>query len=322
MEALSERDRRRTMPNELALFSGNANRPLAQEIADYLGLRLGDALVGRFKDGEIQVSVHENVRGVDAFIIQPTGPPAENLFELLVTIDAMKRASAHRITAVIPYFGYARQDRKDRPRVAITAKLVANLLTVAGADRVLTMDLHAPQIQGFFDIPLDHIYAAPVLLRYFDQHGGDDLVVMSPDSGSIKMGRAFAKRLGAALGFVDKRRPKPDAAEVMNVVGDVDGKHVIMVDDIINTGTSLIEAAAAIRKLGARRITAGATHAMFAGDAVEKLEESIIEEIVVTNTLPHGKMSSGKIKVLSVAELLGEAIDRIHGEKSVSSLFV
>jgi ribose-phosphate pyrophosphokinase len=310
------------MPNELALFSGNANRALAQEIADYLGLRLGEADVGRFKDGEIQISVHENVRGVDAFIVQPTGPPAENVFELLVMIDAMKRASAHRITAVIPYFGYARQDRKDRPRVAITAKLVANLLTVAGADRVLTMDLHAPQIQGFFDIPLDHIYAAPVLLRYFDQHGGNDLVVMSPDIGSIKMGRAFAKRLGGSLGFVDKRRPRPDAAEVMNVVGDVEGKHVIMVDDIINTGTSLIEAAAAIRKLGASKVTAGATHAMFAGDAVARLEESTIEEIVVTNTLPHGKLSSAKIKVLSVAELLGEAIDRIHGEKSVSSLFV
>jgi ribose-phosphate pyrophosphokinase len=310
------------MSNDLALFTGNANRALAEEIAEYLDLRLGDALVGRFKDGEIQVSIHENVRGVDAFIVQPTGPPAENLLELLVMIDAMKRASARRITAVIPYFGYARQDRKDRPRVAITAKLVANLLTVAGADRVLTMDLHAPQIQGFFDIPLDHIYAAPVLLRYFDRREGNDLVVMSPDIGSIKMGRAFAKRLGASLGFVDKRRPKPDAAEVMNVVGEVEGKHVIMVDDIINTGTSLIEAAHAITKLGATAITAGATHALFSEDAVERLQASPIAEIVVTNTLAHDGLAAAKIRVLSVAELLGEAIDRIHTEKSVSSLFV
>jgi len=310
------------MPDELALFSGNANPSLSREIAEYLGLRLGEALVGRFKDGEIRVSISENVRGVDAFVVQPTGPPAENLLELLVMIDAMKRASARRITAVVPYFGYARQDRKDRPRVAITAKLVANLLTVAGADRVLTMDLHAPQIQGFFDIPLDHIYAAPVLLRYFDQHSDGDLVLMAPDIGSIKMGRAFAKRLGASLGFVDKRRPKPDAAEVMNVVGDVEGKHVIMVDDIINTANSMIEAATAIKRLGAKKITAGATHAMFAAGAIDKLQASAIEEIVVTNTLAHPDLGANKIKVLSVAELLGEAIDRIHGEKSVSSLFV
>ncbi|MFH1502953.1 MAG: ribose-phosphate pyrophosphokinase [Candidatus Eisenbacteria bacterium] len=310
------------MPNELALFSGNANRPLAEEIAEYLGLRLGDAHVGRFKDGEIRVSIHDNVRGVDAFVVQPTAPPADNLFELLVMIDAIRRASARRITAVIPYFGYARQDRKDRPRVAITAKLVANLLAVAGADRVLTMDLHAPQIQGFFDIPLDHIYAAPVLLRYFDRHGEGDLVVMAPDIGSIKMARAFAKRLGASLGFVDKRRPRPDAAEVMNVVGEVEGKHVIMVDDIISTGTSLIEATTAMKKLGARRVTAGATHGVFAGEAVEDLSNSLIEEIVVTNTLDRGGSLPRKIRVLSVAELLGEAIDRIHGEKSVSSLFV
>jgi len=310
------------MPDELALFTGNANPTLSREIAEYLGLRVGEAFVGRFRDGEIRVSISENVRGVDAFVVQPTGPPAENLLELLVMIDAMRRASARRITAVIPYFGYARQDRKDRPRVAITAKLVANLLAVAGADRVLTMDLHAPQIQGFFDIPLDHIYAAPVLLRYFDQHSDEDLVLMAPDIGSIKMVRAFAKRLGASLGFVDKRRPKPDSAEVMNVVGEVEGKHIIMVDDIINTGNSMIEAAAAIKKLGASKITAGATHAMFAPGAVESLEASAIEEIVVTNTLAHSDLGVEKIKVLSVAELLGEAIDRIHGEKSVSSLFV
>ena len=310
------------MPNDLALFSGNANLPLAEEIADYLGLRLGDALVGRFADGEIRVSIHENVRGVDAFVVQPTAPPAENLLELLVMLDALRRASARRITAVIPYFGYARQDRKDRPRVPITAKLVANLVAVAGADRVLTMDLHAPQVQGFFDIPLDHIYAAPVLLRYFDQHSTDDLVVMAPDIGSIKMGRAFAKRLGASLGFVDKRRPRPDAAEVMNVVGDVEGKHVIMIDDIINTGNSMIEAAVAVKRLGAKKITAGATHALFAESAVQDLNASPIEEIVVTNTLHREGLTGGKIKILSVAELLGEAIDRIHGEKSVSSLFV
>ncbi len=310
------------MPNELGLFSGNANTALAEEIAGYLGLRLGEAAVGRFRDGEISVSISENVRGMDAFVVQPTAPPAENLFELLIMVDALKRASARRITAVLPYFGYARQDRKDRPRVAITAKLVANLLTVAGADRILTMDLHAPQIQGFFDIPMDHIYAAPVLLRYFDEHAGSDLVVMAPDIGSIKMGRAFAKRLGASLGFVDKRRPRPDATEVMNVVGDVDGKHVIMIDDIISTGSSMIEAATAVTKLGAVKVTAGATHALFAEGAVEALTNSVIQEIVVTNTLSSERPGSDKIRILSVAELLGEAIDRIHGEKSVSSLFI
>jgi len=310
------------MPNDLGLFTGNANRALAEEIAGYLGMRLGEAAVGRFRDGEISVSISENVRGVDAFVVQPTAPPAENLLELLIMIDALRRASARRITAVIPYFGYARQDRKDRPRVAITAKLVANLVTVAGADRVLTMDLHAPQIQGFFDIPMDHIYAAPVLLRYFDEHAGDDLVVMAPDIGSIKMGRAFAKRLGADLGFVDKRRPRPDATEVMNVVGEVEGKHVIMVDDIISTGSSMIEGAAAILRMGARKVTAGATHALFSEGAVEALDASDIEEVVVTNTLNTDRTGSDKIRTLSVAELLGEAIDRIHGEKSVSSLFV
>ena len=310
------------MPNELGLFSGNANPALAEEIAGYLGLRVGEATVGRFRDGEIRVSISENVRGMDAFVIQPTAPPAESLLELLIMLDALRRASARRITAVIPYFGYARQDRKDRPRVAITAKLVANLLTVAGADRVLTMDLHAPQIQGFFDIPMDHIYAAPVLLRYFDEHAGNDLVVMAPDIGSIKMGRAFAKRLGASLGFVDKRRPRPDATEVMNVVGEVAGKHVIMIDDIISTGSSMIEGASAIMRMGASKVTAGATHALFAEGAVETLDDSIIEEIVVTNTLSTERAKSDKIRTLSVAELLGEAIDRIHGEKSVSSLFV
>jgi ribose-phosphate pyrophosphokinase len=310
------------MPNDIMVFSGNANNALALEIAEYLGLKLGEALVGRFSDGEIRVSIAENVRGVDAFVIQPTNPPAENLLELLVMIDALKRASARRITAVIPYFGYARQDRKDRPRVPITAKLVANLLTTAGANRLLTMDLHASQIQGFFDIPLDHIYAAPVLLRYFDKHASGDLVIMAPDVGSIKMGRAFAKRLGASLGFVDKRRPRPDATEVMNVVGDVDGKHVIMVDDIINTGNSMIQGAAAIRKLGAKRITAGATHALFSENAISRLTGSEIEEIVVTNTISHQGHSGDTVVELSVAELLGEAIDRIHGERSVSSLFV
>jgi len=310
------------MPNDIMVFSGNANNALALEIAEYLGLKLGEALVGRFSDDEIRVSIAENVRGVDAFVIQPTNPPAENLLELLVMIDALKRASARRITAVIPYFGYARQDRKDRPRVPITAKLVANLLTTAGANRLLTMDLHASQIQGFFDIPLDHIYAAPVLLRYFDKHASGDLVIMAPDVGSIKMGRAFAKRLGASLGFVDKRRPRPDATEVMNVVGDVDGKHVIMVDDIINTGNSMIQGAAAIRKLGAKRITAGATHALFSENAISRLTGSEIEEIVVTNTISHQGHSGDTVVELSVAELLGEAIDRIHGERSVSSLFV
>jgi len=310
------------MPNDIMLFSGNANSALSKEIAEYLDLKLGDALVGRFSDGEIRVSIAENVRGVDAFVIQSTNPPAENLLELLVMIDALKRASARRITAVIPYFGYARQDRKDRPRVPITAKLVANLLTTAGANRLLTMDLHASQIQGFFDIPLDHIYAAPVLLRYFDKHSAGELVVMAPDVGSIKMGRAFAKRLGASLGFVDKRRPRPDATKVMNVVGDVEGKHVIMVDDIINTGNSMIQAAAALRKLGAKRITAGATHALFSENAINRLAESEIEEIVVTNTVSREAHSGDRIIELSVAELLGEAIDRIHGERSVSSLFI
>ena len=310
------------MPDELKLFTGNANRRLAEEICSYLGLPIGEADVTAFKDGEISVSISENVRGIDTFVVQPTAPPAENLLELLMMIDALKRASARRITAVIPYFGYARQDRKDRPRVPITAKLVANLVTVAGASRVLTMDLHAPQVQGFFDIPLDHIYSAPVYLRYFDQRGSQNLAVVAPDIGSIKTGRAFAKRLGASLGFVDKRRPRPDATKVMNVVGDVDGKDVIMMDDIISTGSSMIEAADALIRLGARSITAGATHAVFADGAIDRLEASPIQEIVITNTLPNDGLKANKIKTLSVAELLGEAIDRIHGEKSVSSLFV
>ncbi len=306
------------------MFAGTSNPGLAKGISDYLGVELGEMAVIRFADGEILVRFQENIRGCDVFLIQTTTAPAENLMELLIMIDAAVRASARRVTAVTPYFGYARQDRKDQPRVAITAKLVANLIATAGADRVLTMDLHSPQIQGFFDIPFDHLYAAPVLIEYFRAQNIEDMVVVAPDIGSVKMNRAYANRLGVPLALVDKRRSGHDATEVMHVIGEVEGKNVVLLDDEVSTAGTLTNAAAALRQEGARQIFAGATHGKFMADAVKRIEQSAIEEVVVTDSIPQGEtvLGSTKIKVLSVAPLLGEAIRRIHEERSLSSLFV
>ena len=311
------------MTDRLILFSGNANRPLSQEIADYLGVPLGEAEVSRFADGEILVQIFENVRGADVFVIQPTCRPVnENLMELLVIIDALKRASAWRITAVMPYYGYARQDRKVQPRVPITAKLVADLLTAAGVHRVLTMDLHAGQIQGFFTTPVDHLYAAPVLLKYFRERMLGETVVVSPDAGGVERARAFAKRLDTSLAFIDKRRTGPNEAKVMHIVGEVEGRDVIIVDDMIDTGGTLTQAIPPLLEKGVKRIFASCTHPVLSGAAVERIEGSALEEVVVTNTIPLPEdRTSKKLTVLSVAPLLGEAINRIHKEESVSRLF-
>jgi ribose-phosphate pyrophosphokinase len=307
----------------LRLFSGNANRPLAQAICDYLGTELGDASIGQFADGEVYVKVNENIRGSDIFVFQPTYAPDTNLMELLIMIDAVRRASARRVTAVIPYFGYQRQDRKDQPRVPITAKLVANLITTAGADRVMTMDLHSAQIQGFFDIPFDHLYAAPVIVDHFMRLDLRNLIAVAPDIGSVKMARAYAKRLGADLAVVDKRRPRPDAVETMNIIGEVDGKNVVIFDDIISTGSTLVEAARALRDAGARDIYAAVTHGVLCGDSLRLLSDSCVKELVITDSIRHAPESlPSKVRVLSVAGLLGEAIRRIHEEESLSSLFI
>lgn len=307
----------------LRLFSGNSNRPLAEEIARYLKVSLMKAEVGAFLDGEIRIEIEENTRGADAFVIQSTCPPVnDNLMELLIMIDALRRASARRITAVIPYYGYARQDRKVKPRVPITAKLVANLITTAGVNRILVMDLHAGQIQGFFDIPVDHLFAAPTLISHFKEKI-DNLVVVAPDPGAVERAAAFAKRLESPLAIIDKRRPEPGIAKVFSVIGSVRGKNTILVDDMIDTGGSIIESARMLAKQGAKSIYVSCTHPVFSGSAVKRLQESPIQEVVVTNTIPF--VSPGncdKIKVLSVAALLGEAIKRIHKETSVSSLFV
>jgi ribose-phosphate pyrophosphokinase len=316
------------MPVELVLTAGNANPHLAQEIADSLGTRLAEAEVSQFSDGEVFVQVNQNVRGADVFVIQPTCPPVnQNLMELLIMIDALKRASAFRITAVIPYYGYARQDRKVQPRVPITAKLVADLITAAGAHRVLTMDLHAGQIQGFFNIPVDHLFAAPVLLQYFQQrlaqHAWEDLVVVAPDAGGVERSRAFAKRLGTSLAIMDKRRTGTNESKIMHVIGEVRDRDVILLDDIVDTAGTIIQAVSALKAEGARRILASCTHAVLSGQAIERLEGSVIEEVVVTNTIPlREDQQSKKITVLSVAPLLAEAIHRIHTETSVSLLFV
>jgi ribose-phosphate pyrophosphokinase len=309
--------------NNIKIFTGNANPELASALAKSMGLKLGNILVTRFSEGEVRVKINEDVRAYDIFLVQPTCPPVnENLVELLVMLDAFKRASARRITAVLPYYGYARQDRKDQPRVPITAKLVANLLTVAGADRVLTMDLHAQQIQGFFDIPLDHLYAFPIISGYVRSKKLRNLTVVSPDVGSIKMARAYAKALGAELAIVDKRRTGPTSVEAMNLIGDVRGRNVLMADDMIATGRSLVEAANTLVKFGAKDIYASCTHPILSEDAVERLGKSALKEIIVTDTIPlPPEKRIGKIKILSVAPLLGEAISRIHNEESLSVLF-
>jgi len=310
------------MVDSLRLFSGNANRALAERMAAYAGVPLGKLEVGRFSDGEINVQIREDIRGCDVFIIQPTFAPADNLLELLITIDAARRASADRVTAVIPYFGYARQDRKDKPRAPISAKLVANLITVAGADRVLTMDLHSPQIQGFFDIPFDHLYAAPILARYFRELNIENLVVAAPDVGAVKMARAYSKRLGAALAVVNKRRTSPDASEVTEIIGEVDGRNVLLIDDLISTAGTIRNASLALQERGALRVYAGATHACFSGPAVENLVGARLQELVVLDTIPvTAPELGGWLRVLSAGDLLGEAVVRIHEERSLSGLF-
>jgi len=311
------------MFDKLALFSGNANPGLSESISRYLKIKLSEALITRFSEGEICVKINENVRGKDVFVIQPTGPPSnENIMELLIMIDALKRASAARITAVLPYYGYARQDRKDQPRVPITAKLVADLITVAGASRLLTIDLHAGQIQGFFNIPVDHLYAINVFVEYYDKLRLRNLVVVSPDVGSIKMARAYAKRFHADLAIIDKRRVNSQQTEVMNIMGEVKGKNAIIVDDIVSTAGSLVEATAALKKHGAQDIYAAITHAVLCGPALERIESCPLKCLAVCNTMPvEDSKLHPKIEVLSVASLLGEAIKRIHHEESVSCLF-
>ena len=308
--------------SQLLLLAGTANRPLAEEMAQQLGQPLCAVTLRRFADGELFVKIDENVRGRDVFIIQPTNPPAENYIELLLLIDAARRASAARVTAVLPYFGYARQDRKDQPRVAISAKLMANLVTHAGADRVLGMDFHSHQLQGFFDIPVDHLYAAPAFVSHFRQKELHDPVVVAPDVGSAKMARGFAKRLNASLAIIDKRRPSANVAEVVNVVGDVADKDCLIPDDMIDTAGTITEASRALKKLGARRVFAFATHALLSGPAVERLRESPIDEVTVTNTirLPEERKFN-KLKILSIAGLMAKAIGYEHSNQSVSSLF-
>jgi ribose-phosphate pyrophosphokinase len=312
------------MPNEMKIFSGTANPGLTREICKALCQPLGDCTISRFSDGELRIKINENIRGADVFIVQPTFSPGD-LMELLIMTDAAKRASAKRITAVIPYFGYSRQERKDQPRVPISAKLVANLITVAGANRVLTLDLHAEPIQGFFDIPVDHLYASPVLISHFVRLKLKDLVVVSPDTGGVPRARAFAKRLGndTPLAIIDKRRPGPNRIEILNVVGDVTGKNCLIVDDIMDTARTISEVAIILKKNGARDIYACATHGVLSGGAIDSLKRSPIKELVLSNTIPlTPEKRIAKIKVLSIAKLLAEAIRRIHQEKSVSSLFV
>ncbi len=310
--------------DKLAIFSGNANPQLAKDICQDLRVKLQDALVGRFSEGEIRVKINENVRGKDVFIVQPTCPPTnDNLMELLIMIDALRRASAQRITAVIPYFGYARQDRKDQPRVPITAKLVANLLTVAGASRILTMDLHAGQIQGFFDIPVDHLFSVGVFVDYFSNMKLKDLVAVSPDVGSIKMARAYAKRVSSGLAIIDKRRVSPEKAEAVHIMGEVEDKNVIIVDDMIATGSSLVEAVEALKKAKAKTIYAAIAHGVLSGPAIERIGQCQgLERLLISDSVPLPKEKlHPKIQVLSVATLLAEAIKRIHNEESVSCLF-
>jgi ribose-phosphate pyrophosphokinase len=314
------------MPDPIKIITGTSNFPLAQKIADYIGIPLTQREIRHFSDGEIFVKINENIRGSDVFILQSTNPPAENIMELLIMVEACRRASADRITAVIPYYGYARQDRKDQPRVAITAKLLANIITAAGVDRVVTMDLHVSQIQGFFDIPSDHLYASSVFNRYFEMrnlNSANSTVVLSPDVGSIKMARAFANALQCGLAIIDKRRPEPNKSEVLNIIGEVKDKTVIIRDDMIDTGGTLVDAARAVlEKGGAREVYACCTHGVFSGESLNKIDNSLIKRVVVTDTIDHAKKNfSEKIRVLTTAEIFGEAIRRISNKESISILF-
>ena len=306
--------------SELKIFSGRANRPLAERICEEAGVPLGETEIENFSDGEIWVKYTENIRGADVFIIQPTQPPSDNLMEMLILLDAARRSSAKRVTAVIPYYGYARQDRKDQPRVAITAKLVANLLTKAGADRVITMDLHAAQIQGFFDIPMDHLYSSAIFTEFLRNQEIPNLAVASPDVGGIKMARSYAKRLGADLVLIDKRRPKPNEAEVMNIIGEVEGKNILIVDDLIDTGGTFVNAVRALRANGAKQVYGACTHPVLSGPAVQRIDQSEVTSLWVTDSLPL-RTSSPKIEVRSAAKLFAQAIVRTHKNESISSLF-
>jgi ribose-phosphate pyrophosphokinase len=310
---------------ELRVFTGNAHPALGEAIARFLGIPLGRAYLARFSDGEVWFQIQDNVRGADVFMVQPTGPPVnENLMELLVMLDALKRSSASRITAVMPYYGYARQDRKDKPRVPISAKLVADLISTAGTDRLLTMDLHATQIQGFFDIPVDHLFAAPVIIDYVARLKLPKLTIVAPDAGGVERARAYAKRLEASLAIVDKRREQPNVAEVHHVIGDVEGRTALIVDDIVDTGGTLTKVAEALRSAGAREVLASASHPVLSGKAVDRVQESPLSKLIVTDSipLPQEKRACSKIVVLSIAELMGKAIRNIHEEASVTSLFV
>jgi ribose-phosphate pyrophosphokinase len=304
----------------LKVFTGRANRPLAEKIAHEVGEPLGQCDIKTFSDGEIWAKYADNIRGCDVFIVQSTHPPAENLLELLIMIDAAKRASARKVAAVIPYFGYARQDRKDQPRVSITAKLIANLLTGAGADRIITMDLHAPQIQGFFDIPVDHLYSSAVLVQQFKRRKMPNLSVASPDVGGIKMARAYAKRLEADLIVIDKRRPRQNEAEVMNIIGEANGRNILIVDDLIDTAGTLTNAVTALKQAGAKEVYAACTHAVLSGNAIQRIEHSGLEKIYVTDSIP-ARAASPKIEVRTVAPIFGEAIKRTFKNLSISSLF-
>jgi ribose-phosphate pyrophosphokinase len=307
---------------DIRLVSGNANLALAERIASYLGCKLTDCTVTRFSDGEVFVQINDNIRGTDLFIVQPTNPPAESLMELLMLIDASRRASAMRITAVIPYYGYARQDRKDRPRVSVTAKLVANLITTAGADRIMTMDLHASQIQGFFDLPHDHLYSAVVFNDYIRQLNLERLVVISPDVGSIKLARATASSLDADLAIVDKRRPRPNVSEVMNLIGDVRGRTVLIRDDMVDTAGTLTNAAGYLKEQGAKEIFAACTHGVLSGEAIQRIEAAPIKRMIISDSIDQrARKLPEKFEILTCSELIGEAIRRIFDEDSVSSLF-
>lgn len=311
------------MSKVLKLISGNANKSLAKEISEYLETPLVDVLLTRFSDGEIRVQINENVRGADVFVIQSlTYPVNDNIMELLLLLDALKRSSTHRITAVIPYFAYARQDRKDKPRVPISAKLLADIIQKAGADRVLTVDLHSAQIQGFFDCPVDNIYALPVIYEYLKAKNIDDLVIVSPDAGGVERARMLQNRLGGNLAIIYKKRPAPNVVETLDVIGNVEGKNAVIIDDIIDTAGTIVAAADMLKSKGAKSVIAACTHPVFSGPAVERLKNSAIEEVIATNTIPVEGKEFDKLTVLSVAELIGEAIKRINIESSVSSLFI
>lgn len=308
---------------DLKVFTCNANKELAEKISKHIDVPLGKAIVNRFSDGEIQIKLEENVRGVDCYVIQPTSSPVnENLMELLIMVDAMRRSSAARITAVMPYYGYARQDRKSEPRVPITSKLTANLIVAAGVDRILCMDLHAGQIQGFFDIPVDHLYATPVFLEYLKSKNMKDMIVVSPDAGGVERARAFAKRLDADLAIIDKRRPRPNEAAIMNIIGEVAGKNAIIYDDIVDTAGTLCKVAEALKKNGATSVMAAISHGVLSGEAMQKIQDSSIKELIITDSIQLDGKKIDKITTLTVSKLLGDAIMRIHNDQSVSALFV